>query len=438
MALNIVIIGGGAGGLELATTLGRKHAKDADTHITLVDRAHSHLWKPLLHEVAAGTLNSNDDELSYLAQAFWSSFHFELGALLGLDRTNKRVTIAPSTDAAGNKYMPQRTLPYDLLIIAIGSVTNDFGITGVAENCFYLDAREQADTFHQHLVRACYAANTQSTPIARGQLDIAIAGGGATGVELAAELHHAVHMLVGFGLDNINVAEDIRIHLVEASDRVLPGLPPKVAESTRLILEELGIVVHTGRMITAATPSAFLTDSGDSIAAQTKVWAAGIMGAPVLASLDGLECNRANQLMVRPTLQTLNDDAIFALGDCAACALPGGKHNVPPRAQAAHQQATHMARSVAHWQLGKPLADYVYKDFGSLVNLSQRSAIGNLMGRFLNRRRANFPIEGRLARWAYLSLYKMHQVAVSGVVRTILMTCANMLTRASKPRLKLH
>ncbi|MCP5202004.1 MAG: NAD(P)/FAD-dependent oxidoreductase [Gammaproteobacteria bacterium] len=434
----VVIVGGGAGGLELATRLGRRYGRRGELEVTLVDRNHSHLWKPLLHEVAAGTLNSSEDELSYLAQAHWNHFNFRLGALHSLDRAARTVTLAPSLDQAGREYMPERTLPWDILVLAIGSVTNDFGTRGVAEHCFFLDAREQADAFHQHLTRACYGANAQDGPIRPGQLHIAIAGAGATGVELAAELHHAVRALVAYGLDRIDVEADVRLHLIEGAERILPGLPESVSSATAKVLDSIGVEVHTGEFITEATADGFHTRSGRFIPAAIKVWAAGIKGAAVLEALDGLETNRLNQLVVGPTLQTTRDARIFALGDCAACPLGDDGRSVPPRAQAAHQQATLLARSIAQLRAGAALPVYAYRDFGSLINLAEHSAIGNLMGNLLSRHPANYPIEGRLARWAYLSLYKLHQVAVQGWVRTLLGTLADLLTRSSKPRLKLH
>ena len=434
---HIVVVGGGAGGLELATGLGKRYARDPQIKVTLVDRSYSHLWKPLLHEVAAGTLNSSSDELSYIAQAHWHHFEFRLGALLALDRRAKTITIAASHDADGSEYIPARVLPYTYLVLAIGSVTNDFGIEGVAEHCLFLDSREQADAFHQHLMRACHSANAQREPVRPGQLHIAIAGAGATGVELAAELHHSLRTLVGFGLTHIDVEKDLCIHLVDGSERILPGLPLSVSTSTHEILERIGIKVHLGERITRASADGLHTASGKFIAAQIKVWAAGIRGPAVLAQLDGLAVNHVKQLQVRPSLQTTLDDDVFAIGDCAACPLDE-QHLVPPRAQAAHQQASLLVKSIECRRQGQPLPDYLYKDFGSLINLSKHSAIGTLMGNLFGHHPTSMPIEGWLARWAYLSLYKMHQVAVQGWLRTGLITVADFLTRRSKPRLKLH
>lgn len=435
----IIVVGGGAGGLELVTTLGDRYAGREDVDVTLVDVNHAHLWKPLLHEVAAGTLNSNEDELSYLAQSHWHHFNFRLGALDGVDRAAKTITIAPSTDISGNQYIPARSLRYDLLVLALGSITNDFATPGVAEHCFFLDGRAQADSFHQQLVHNCYAANAQSEPLREGQLHIAIAGAGATGVELAAELHHAVRALVDFGLDRIDPQRDVRIHLIEGASRILPGLTERISSSTHSALERIGVEIHTGERVASADAGGFNTLDGRRIAAEMKVWAAGIKGPDVLANCDGLELNSANQLVVRQTLQTTRDDAIFALGDCAACRLDADSDAfVPPRAQAAHQQAATVAKAIANILANKPLPTYTYKDFGSLINLSRHSTVGSLMGNLFGRQSGSLAIEGWFARMAYLSLYKMHQIAVQGVIRTCLLTIANVLTRHSKPRLKLH
>lgn len=435
----IIVVGGGAGGLELVTKLGDRYGRRADIEITLVDVNHSHLWKPLLHEVAAGTLNSNDDELSYLAHAHWHHFRFRLGALAAIDRAQKILSISASVDSHGVEYIPPRQLPYDILVIAIGSVTNDFGIEGIAEHCVFLDGREQADAFHQRLVRNCYAANTQETPLREGQLHIAIAGAGATGVELAAELHHSIRELVGFGLTRIEPERDIKIHLIEGAERILPGLSERISASTQRVLESIGVEVHTSEFVERADAEAFLTKGGKRIPAEIKVWAAGIKGPEALAHCDGLELNRSNQLLVRPTLQTTLDDDIFAFGDCAACKIsPHSDTFVPPRAQAAHQQAALVARAVEKRLRKQPLPTFEYKDFGSLINLSQHSTVGNLMGNLFGRQSGTVSIEGWFARMAYLSLYKMHQFAVQGIIRTCLLSVANALTRGSKPRLKLH
>ncbi len=433
MSHRIVIVGGGAGGLELATRLGRKLGKSGAARIILVDANLTHIWKPLLHEVAAGSLNSSEDELNYVAQAKWNHFEFQLGRMSGLDRTSKSITLAPTLDDDGQVLMPERRITYDSLVIAVGSTTNDFGTPGAAEHCIFLDTRAQAERFHRRMLSHYLRAHaSESEDVSK--IDIAIVGAGATGVELAAELHHAAKQLVAYGLDRIR-PEDMRITLIEAGPRVLPALPERIARPVHQTLEKLGVTVLTGAAVSEVTADGLKTADGNFIPASLKVWAAGIRAPGFLKDLDGLESNRINQLQVRPTLQTTLDDDVFAFGDCAACPQPGTEgRNVPPRAQAAHQQASLLAKSLRLKISAQPLPEYRYRDYGSLISLSSFSAVGNLMGNLTG----SVMLEGWLARVFYVSLYRMHQMALYGVPRTLLLMLSDRIGRSTEPRLKLH
>jgi NADH dehydrogenase len=433
MPHKIVIVGGGAGGLELATRLGKSLGKRGQAKITLVDANLTHIWKPLLHEVAAGSLNSSGDELNYVAQAKWNHFEFQLGRMCNLNRLEKRISLAATLDEHDQVLMPARELSYDSLVIAVGSTTNDFGTAGAAEHCLFLDTREQAERFHRqllsHYLRA-HASQSETTEL----ITIAIVGAGATGVELAAELQHAARELAAYGLDRIS-PENMRITLIEAGPRVLPALPERISQPVHKTLEKLGVTVLTGAAVSQVTREALHTAQGQVIPATLKVWAAGIRAPDFLKDLDGLETNRINQLHVRLTLQTTLDDSIFAFGDCAACPQPDKDgQNVPPRAQAAHQQASLLAKSLKLRIEGNALPEYRYRDYGSLISLSTFSAVGNLMGNLTG----SVMLEGWLARMFYVSLYRMHQIALYGVTRTLLMMLGDRIGRSTEPRLKLH
>ncbi|WP_423357047.1 NAD(P)/FAD-dependent oxidoreductase [Pseudomonas citronellolis] len=432
MSHRIVIVGGGAGGLELATRLGRTLGRKGRAQVTLVDANLTHIWKPLLHEVAAGSLNSSEDELNYVAQAKWNHFQFQLGRMSGLDRATKRIQLAATLDEDGRELLPARTLDYDTLVLAIGSTTNDFGTAGAAQHCIFLDTREQAERFHKQLLTHYLRAHARQGE--DDQISVAIVGAGATGVELSAELHHAAQELAAYGLTGIQ-PENMRITLIEAGPRVLPALPERISQPVHRTLEKLGVRVMVGSPVSEVTAEGLKTASGEFIPASLKVWAAGIRASSLLKDLDGLESNRINQLVVRPTLQTTRDENIFAFGDCAACPLgDGSERNVPPRAQAAHQQASLLAKSLVARLEGKPLGEYRYTDYGSLISLSRFSAVGNLMGNLMG----SVKLEGWLARMFYISLYRMHQMALYGVTRTALMMIGDRIGRSTEPRLKLH
>ncbi len=431
----IVIVGGGAGGLELATRLGDGLGRRGRARITLVDRSRTHLWKPLLHEFAAGSMDLDHHALSYLAQARWHHFRFQRGSMDGLDRKRKVVKVAPTFDEEGRELIPRREIPYDTLVIAVGSHTNDFGTPGAAEHAISLDMPEQADLFHRRLVNACIRANAQNEPLRPEQLKVAIIGAGATGVELAAELHKTTRELVAYGLDKINPEKDMQLTLIEAAPRILPAVPERVSKAAEELLRGLKVQVLTGERVTGVGADGVMTAAGRKIPAELTVWAAGIKAPEFLKDLDGLESSRLNQLVVRETLESTRDPDVFALGDCASCPWPGHTRDVPPTAQAAHQQATHLARMLARRLDGKPLRPWRYRDFGSLVSLGEYSTVGNLMGLLLG---GSLFVEGLFARIMYISLYRMHLYALHGFAKVLFDTLAKLITRRTEPLVKLH
>ncbi|MDH3639642.1 MAG: NAD(P)/FAD-dependent oxidoreductase [Gammaproteobacteria bacterium] len=430
----MVIVGGGAGGLELATGLGNRLGKKHRADITLIDTARTHIWKPLLHEVAAGTLDSHEDELEYLAQAHHHRFRFRLGYVDAIDQVRREVLVAPTLNERQVELIPRRRFHYDTLVLAVGSISNDFGIPGVAEHCLFLDTTSQAERFQKRLLEAFLQAHAHGGPGHATQLHVAIVGGGATGVELAAQLHEVANQFAAYGMDQIDPTRDIRIHLIEGAERILPALPARLSDATMHALDKLGIKVHTGQRVVRIDEDGIHTGSDHYIPCGLKVWAAGIKAPDFLHDVDGLETNVTNQVLVTATLQSTTDERIFAIGDCAACPWPNHDQLVPPRAQAAHQQASLLVKSLTRLLNDKPLPMYRYHDYGSLVSLGQYSTVGNLMGKITG----SFMVEGYIARFVYLSLYKMHQVALFGLTRAFFLSLANIFRRAVHPNIKLH
>lgn len=430
----IVVVGGGAGGLELVTKLGRKLGKKGKAEITLVDGTSTHIWKPLLHEVAAGTIDSHENEIEYLSQARCSGFRFRLGKMNGLDRKNKQIKVAPTHNAKGVEIIPPRAFDYDYLVISIGSISHDFSVQGVGGNCCFLDTTSQAKAFQSQFIEAYLRAHTQGKAIGQGQLDIAIVGGGATGVELSAQLHEVSHLLTAYGLDEVKPT-DVKVSIIEAADRILPGLPENLSAATAKELEKLGIKLLTNERVVQVTPKNIKTESGKAIPAAIKVWAAGIKVPDFLKDIDGLETNWINQLVVKQTLQTTLDADIYAIGDCCACKWEGHDETVPPRAQAAHQMASLVYKSIRNQMADKKLPEYTYHDYGSLVSLGRYSTIGSMMGSLS---KGSLMVEGFMARMMYLSLYKMHQIALFGLFRVGMLSLSHLFRRSVHPKIKLH
>jgi NADH dehydrogenase len=437
---HIVIVGGGAGGLELATRLGDRLGRDRwwrkkQARISLIERARTHIWKPLLHEIAAGSMDTAQHEVEYQAQGYWHGFQFRYGEMTGIDRKKQLVYLAATYDEDGREITPVRSFRYDILVIAIGCVGNDFNTPGVNKYAIMLDTPEQAERFNRRLINACVRAYAQEGPIRPGQLDVAIIGAGATGTELAAELHQTTRGVVAFGLDKIDPEKDIKISLIEAAPRILPALPEQMATAVAETLRDLHVDIRTGSPVTEVTAEGVKLANGSFVPSELVVWAAGVKGPDVLAKLDGLEVSKSNQLIVTETLQTTRDPNIFALGDSAYLVPEGATAPIPPRAQAAHQEASHLYTEIQRKLKDEPLRPFHYRDFGSLVSLGHYSTVGSLMGFIIGR---SFFIEGLFARLMYRSLYKMHEMALHGPWKVALDTLSRSLTRRTEPVVKLH
>jgi NADH dehydrogenase len=425
--IQIVLIGGGAGGLELAARLGAHFGRE-QFDVILVEKNRTHIWKPLLHEVAAGSLDANLDEVGYRSHGHSWGYRFFYGAMEGIDRDSRHVLIAPIRDEDGREIMGRHRIRYDYLVLAVGSVSNDFGTKGVAQHCIFLDSRLQADRFRSKLLDHCLRVSRtlQSNPDADVVVRVDIVGGGATGVELAAELYNAASELRHYGLEVFDESR-LQVTLIEAGPRILPALAHKE-------LEALGVRIVTGEQVVEATADGMITKSGELIKADLRIWAAGVKGPDMLANL-GLETARNNQLIVKPSLQTSRDDRIFAIGDCAWFVPEGDTKPVPPRAQAAHQMAAVAFTNIRALTKGRPLRNFVYHDHGSLVSLSHFSTVGSLMGNLIGGRMA---IEGRLARFVYVSLYRMHLIAIHGWFKGLALILVGHVNHIIRPKLKLH
>ena len=431
----IVIVGGGAGGLELATRLGHKLGRKGKASIKLIDRNRTHIWKPLLHEVATGTLDTGTQSVSYFAHGARHGYQFELGELMDVDVDKKQIVLAPRKNQDGETLHAPRTVEYDQLILSIGSISNDFGIAGIQKHCYLLDSLAQAERFHAALIDRFTDIHQNR---AGDRLRIAIVGAGATGVELSAELYKVTELLTSYGMAGMS-QQQLEVNLIEAGPRVLPALPERISATVSRELMELGVKIRTSVVVASADAHGLQTKDGERIDADLMVWAAGVKAPDFVRNIKGLNLTRSNQIAVNEYLQATTADGdvikgLWVVGDCAAFIGPDGKQ-VPPRAQSAHQMASNVFANLVSQREGVAMKGFVYHDHGSLVSLSSYSAVGTLMG---NLTRKSMFVEGNLARLFYISLYRMHQLAIHGTFRGALIVAADWLTRVIKPKMKLH
>ncbi|MGH8809352.1 MAG: NAD(P)/FAD-dependent oxidoreductase [Noviherbaspirillum sp.] len=431
----IVIVGGGAGGLELATRLGDSLAKRGRAQVILVDRSPTHFWKPLLHTVASGKLDPQMHQIEYPAQAAEHGFKFVCGEVTEVDRAAQTLHVAAYRNDDGLEILPARSIRYDKLVLAFGAVTNFFHIPGAAEHSLTLDSVRDAELFRKRFIASCMQAGSRRAEgmQADAAVHIVIVGGGATGVELAAELCHTARTLAKYKVYTLDPERDVRISIVERSERLLPHLNPRLSRRAERYLRTLGIEVWTGTTVACVTADAVRDTAGTRHAADITMWAAGVEAPQVCTTL-GLPLNRIRQIVVTPSLQTAVDPNVFALGDCASYVCPQNGSAVPPRAQAAHQQAMFLAEVLTRPEAGA-LPHFQYRDYGSLVSLGPFAAVGMLIGGAAGR---EMLVGGLMARVLYRLMYQKHVLALHGFARMAAQTIAHWIRGKVTPPVKLH
>ncbi|TFW29029.1 NAD(P)/FAD-dependent oxidoreductase [Duganella callida] len=419
----IVIVGGGAGGLELATRLGDTLGASGRARVLLVDRWPGHFWKPLLHTVASGKCDPQSTALSFRAQALEHDFDFVQGELLCVDRAHQTITLAPRTGGDG----ACQVIAYDKLVLALGAVTNFYGVPGAAEHALTLDSVADAETFRQRFFDTCIRAGERKTPVR-----VVIVGGGATGVELAAELSNTARALAAYRVHALDPEQDIRISIIERGEHLLPQLDTLQAQRAANHLRALGIDVLTATSVATVTAEAVTDTTGGVHPADLTLWAAGVE-APALCATLKLTVDRLHRIVVDGSLRSTNDGRIYALGDCASytCPLMGP---TPPRAQVAHQQAMFLADLLSRRD-GNGRPQFRYRDYGSLVSLGQQAAVGVLASALTGRR---YRVGGATARVLYQLLYQKHLLQLHGALRVAAQSLADWLRARILPPVRLH
>ncbi len=414
-------------GLSVATALGRRFGRRGAANVTLVDRSFAHVWKPMLHTFAAGTRRSQDEQLPFVHQAARAGFRFLPGPLDGVDSEAGCITVGALTDPGGRPVAPQRRVEYDYLVIAIGSRANDFSIRGVAEHCHFIDDLPAANAFNDRL----YGELLQAASYDR-RLELAIVGGGATGVELAAEVSQLLDIGRAYGTQNLR--PQLGITLIESGSRLLSSFPETISAAAADQLRQIGVRIYTDTRVVAADDDGFTLNNGGRIAANLRVWAAGIRSEDIPEGFSGLERKANGQLVVKPTLQVTRSDAIFAIGDCSSFIPPGSCRPLPPTAQVASQQGRHVVEQISRLLEGRDVEAFEYRERGSLVSLGQYNAWGTLgrhgvFGASL--------IKGSAARLGHALLYRQHQAELYGLPGVCALWASDALASFVRPPIRL-
>jgi NADH dehydrogenase len=360
---HVVIVGAGFGGLRAARALARDPLR-----VTLIDRNNFHLFQPLLYQVATAGLSPA--EIAYPIRAIFrnqSNLTFRLATVERVDLANRRV----ETDNG--------PVSYDYLILAPGGDTNYFGNETIARHATGLKEIDDAIAIRNHLLALFEQAAQRPDPAeCAALLTFVIVGGGPTGVEMAGSLEELIRLVLTKDFPHQDLSQ-ARILLLEASDRLLPGIPDELAEHTLEVLRKKRVEVRLNTQVTGYDGQQVTLKEGEPIPARTLIWAAGIQAAPLLATL-GVELGRGGRVKVQPTLQVPGHPEVFVIGD-AAYLENGGGQPLPMVAPVAMQQAETAAGNVRRSLEGQPLEPFHYKDPGQLATIGRNQAVARL-GRF--------------------------------------------------------
>jgi len=360
----IVVVGAGFGGLEATTDLDRMFRGDAGVEIILISDQNYLLFTPLLPQIA-----SSYTDPRHIVQAVREirgkrKFRFRREAVRAVDHTNRRLLLDSGP------------LEYDALVLATGALTDYFNIPGARENTWDYKSLQNAVELRERIIDLCeHADHTGNAQERRKMLTFVVVGGGYTGIELVTEMHDFLFRYVARVNRGIQAAE-IRLLVLEAAPDVLRGIGPKLAQHARKRLADTGIEIRLSTRVTRVLEGAVEINGGETIAADTIIWTAGVRASELVQSLPGPH-DRIGRAVVNAHLQLEGHPEIFVVGDSAAAVTAPDTPRVAP---AAIQQGRIAAANIGHLWRGEALESFDYKSQGMLVSLGMNYAVVNVFG----------------------------------------------------------
>ena len=367
----IVVLGGGFGGMSAAQTLERMTRRRHDLEVTLVSQSNFLLFTPMLAEVASSALEAQHIAAPIRAACPYTNFIH--GDVARIDSEPRQVLVRSRRSAT-----PQ-AVPYDHLVLAMGSVPNFHGLPGLAEHAITLKTLEDAVALRHRMLSQLERADTETDPAARQRrLTFVVAGGGFAGAETIAELFDLVSSVRRY-YQNLG-PQDARFVLVHSRDRILPELSADLGAYALDKLSARGIEFQLGRRVAAAADGSVTLDDGTQIPCNTFVWTAGNQPNPLLRELACAK-NRAGQVVADETLRVPDTPGLWAVGDAAQIPdLTNVDRPCPPTAQHALRQGKRAAQNILATIDGRPLKPFRYRASGSLVGLGRRTAAAEILG----------------------------------------------------------
>ena len=367
MGRRIVILGAGFGGLFTALELDRQLRRETGVDVRLLDARNFHLFSPMLHEVTSGIIEPRHVVWPIRALSSKTQLTFEAREVRSIDLEGRKVL----TDYGD--------VGYDYLIIALGSVTNYFGISGAEDKAFSFKTLKDAVRLRNHILEMFERAVLEREPARRRRLlTFALVGAGCTGVELATELHDMARKALARHYPHLDVRE-VRIVVAEATGRIIPCVSDRLANLALEKLSRKGIEVRRHAPVVRATNGAIELADGEVIRTETVIWTAGVKANPIVEALPA-EKDKLGRVVVNEYLELPAFAGVFAIGDCAHFRDPRLQDALPPTAQVAVQQARCLADNIARELRGERKDPFVYHHFGDLVSLGAGDGVAEIAG----------------------------------------------------------
>ena len=360
MGAKVVVVGAGFGGLNAAAALAR-----APVEVTLIDRENYHGFSPLLYQVATAGLGP--DDIAHPVRAIFArqpNVDVRLGTVTAVDLDRRVVEVRG-----------EEALAYDYLVLAAGSVTNDFDIPGVAEHGLPLKSLPDAVRLRNHILECFERADADPSLVDDGILTFVIAGGGPTGVELAGALRELISNNLATDFHRLAVGR-ARVVVVEMTDHLLAGFSGASQVEALHTLRAKGVEVHLGQAIASVGPRTVTLGDGTVVATRTVIWTAGVRANPLAGGL-GLPQGRAGAVQVGPDLSVPGHREVFVIGDLAAATGAKGQP-LPQLAPVAIQAGRHVARCIGRHARGRPTRPFRYRDKGIMATIGRRAAVADL------------------------------------------------------------
>jgi NADH dehydrogenase len=356
----VVVIGAGFGGLAAAKSL-----RDAPVEVIVVDANNFHTFQPLLYQVATAGLEA--DNVAYSIR----------GIVRGARNTSFRQARVIGIDLSEHAVHLDRgdSIFYDTLVVAAGTVSHDFGVTGVEQHAFALKSVEDAVAVRMHLLDRFESATVEPELVGDGALNVVVAGGGPTGVEMAGGIMELYAHVLERDFPTLPV-RSARVVLVEMADRLLTPFTEQSSTRARRTLERRSVEVLLGVGVDRVEPTRVYLTDGTSIRAHTTVWAAGVRAHPLAATL-GVELTPSGRVVVTDELSVPGHPDVFVIGDLAASPGPDGKP-LPQVAQPAIQGGKHVASQIRRRLRGEATESFRYRDKGQMATIGRRDAVTEL------------------------------------------------------------